>query len=89
MPTYDYRCIKCGKIFEAFQKISDNPLKKCIYCQGSVERLISAGSGIIFKGKGFYETDYKRKSKPEPKPNPESKPCEGCSENKCDPKKDK
>ncbi len=61
MPTYDYRCITCGKEFEFFQSIKDKPLETC-NCekQGKVERLISQGSGIIFKGSGFYITDYKK-----------------------------
>ncbi|HPN84379.1 MAG TPA: zinc ribbon domain-containing protein [Victivallales bacterium] len=63
MPTYQYECAKCGEIFECFQKMSDKPLSKCICCKkGSVKRLIGSGAGIIFKGSGFYETDYKRKS---------------------------
>ena len=61
MPTYDYICKKCGK-FEVFQKMSDKPIKKCPKCKGKVKRLISSGSGIIFKGKGFYCTDYKKKN---------------------------
>jgi putative FmdB family regulatory protein len=50
----------CGHEFEAFQRISDEPLKKCPKCGKPVERLISAGMGIIFKGSGFYSTDYKK-----------------------------
>ncbi|MCF7887005.1 MAG: zinc ribbon domain-containing protein [Candidatus Omnitrophica bacterium] len=87
MPTYDYRCLKCGKIFEAFQKIADAPLKKCVYCKGKVERLISSGSGIIFKGSGFYETDYKQKNR---KSNPSNnKQCKNCPDDKCGLNKDK
>lgn len=59
MPTYDYRCEKCGNTFEMFQKMSDAPLSKCPECRGRVKRLIGGGAGIIFKGKGFYQTDYK------------------------------
>jgi putative FmdB family regulatory protein len=66
MPTYEYRCTKCRSEFEHFQKMSDPHLKKCPECGGKVERKISSGAGIVFKGSGFYETDYKRK-KPEPK----------------------
>jgi len=62
MPTYDYECKKCGHEFEAQQKMSDKLLDKCPKCSGSLRRLIGKGSGIIFKGSGFYETDYKRKS---------------------------
>jgi putative FmdB family regulatory protein len=60
MPHYDYQCEKCGKIFEVFHKISENPVESCPDCQGKVKRLISGGSGIIFKGSGFYKTDYKK-----------------------------
>ncbi|MGB2630068.1 MAG: FmdB family zinc ribbon protein [Candidatus Omnitrophota bacterium] len=59
MPTYDYNCEKCGHKFEAFQSMMDEPLKNCPECNGRVRRLISTGAGIIFKGKGFYQTDYK------------------------------
>ena len=62
MPTYEYACPHCGHTFEAFQKITDQPLEKCPKCAKKVKRLISSGSGIIFKGPGFYATDY-RKSK--------------------------
>ena len=64
MPTYDYRCKKCGKTFEKFQSMSDPLLKKCLRpkCGGAVERLIGAGAGLIFKGTGFYQTDYKKSS---------------------------
>jgi putative FmdB family regulatory protein len=60
MPTYEYRCKMCGHQFEAFQRISDEPLKKCPTCGKPVERMISAGLGIIFKGSGFYSTDNKK-----------------------------
>lgn len=62
MPTYDYECDKCGHRFEKFQKMADEPLKQCPKCKGKVHRLIGGGSGIIFKGSGFYETDYKKKT---------------------------
>jgi len=67
MPTYDYKCRKCKKTFEQFQKMMDKPLSKCVYCGGRVERLIGAGSGLIFKGSGFYITDYKKSPKPKSK----------------------
>ena len=67
MPTYDYRCLKCKKTFEKLQRMNDKPLKICIYCKGKVERLIGAGAGLIFKGSGFYQTDYKNKPVSEPK----------------------
>lgn len=60
MPTYDYECTKCAHAFEAFQKMSDPPLKFCPKCKAPVRRLIGAGAGIIFKGSGFYATDYRK-----------------------------
>ena len=63
MPTYDYACRACGHRFEEFQSISADPLKKCPACKkAKLERLIGAGAGIIFKGSGFYETDYRSAS---------------------------
>ena len=59
MPTYDYRCTVCSHEFEAFQVITDDPLTDCPECSGKIERLISAGGGLIFKGSGFYITDYR------------------------------
>lgn len=62
MPTYEYRCRECGAELEIFQGINDRPKRKCPECSAyKLERLISSGAGIIFKGSGFYETDYKRK----------------------------
>lgn len=61
MPTYDYECTVCGHRFEAFQSMSDKPLTKCPECRGKVKRLIGAGAGLIFKGSGFYITDYRSK----------------------------
>ncbi|MFH1062703.1 MAG: FmdB family zinc ribbon protein [Candidatus Omnitrophota bacterium] len=61
MPTYDYECLSCGYLFEFFQQMSDKPISKCPECgKNKVKRHIGAGMGIIFKGSGFYETDYKR-----------------------------
>ena len=65
MPTYDYVCTDCGYEFEAFQKMSDAPLKECPECNGNVKRKIGAGLSPVFKGSGFYITDYK-KSNPSP-----------------------
>jgi putative FmdB family regulatory protein len=59
MPTYEYECKKCGHPFEAFQSITAKPLQKCPQCGGKVRRLIGRGAGIIFKGSGFYQTDYR------------------------------
>ena len=66
MPTYDYECNKCHNRFEIFQSMADDPLEHCPECGGPVKRLITGGSGIIFKGSGFYVNDSK-KSKSEPK----------------------
>jgi putative FmdB family regulatory protein len=62
MPHYDYQCKGCGKIFEEFQKITEKPLENCVECGGSLKRLIGGGGGIIFKGSGFYKTDYAKPS---------------------------
>lgn len=59
MPTYEYECKKCGYQFDRFQSITAEPLKTCPKCKGRVHRMLTTGSGIIFKGSGFYETDYK------------------------------
>lgn len=61
MPTYEYECQKCGHAFEKFQLISDKPLTRCPQprCKGRVKRLIGTGAGLIFKGSGFYLTDYR------------------------------
>lgn len=67
MPTYDYECRKCGKTFEAFQSMKDKPFQTCPEdkCQvtpwghGEVKRLLGTGAGLIFKGSGFYITDYR------------------------------
>jgi len=62
MPTYEYACPKCGSEFELFQSMSDAPLKKCPKCHKTgVRRLVGGGAGLIFKGSGFYITDYKNK----------------------------
>ena len=60
MPTYEYKCPKCGTRFERLQKISAPPGAKCPKCGSKAERLISGGNALVFKGSGFYETDYKR-----------------------------
>lgn len=60
MPTYDYICEDCGYEFEQFQSIKARPLRKCPVCKKtSLKRLIGSGSALIFKGSGFYETDYR------------------------------
>ena len=63
MPTYDYRCDACGHSFEEFQSFSEEPLKKCPVCnKKKLVRLFGTGAGVIFKGSGFYETDYRSAS---------------------------
>lgn len=59
MPTYQYECKKCGHDFEKFQSMNDRPLRSCPKCKGRIKRLIGGGAGIIFKGSGFYTTDYR------------------------------
>lgn len=60
MPTYEYVCKECDHAFEAFQSMKDDPLTDCPVCEtGKVRRKIGLGAGIIFKGSGFYETDFK------------------------------
>lgn len=66
MPTYDYECRKCKRLFEVFQTMSAKPDAKCPKCKTAAKRLIGGGAGVIFKGSGFYSTDYKK---------PEEKPC--------------
>ena len=64
MPNYDYECRKCGTRFEVFQSMNDPKLTDCSKpdCDGEVKRLLGTGGGIIFKGSGFYQTDYRSSS---------------------------
>lgn len=63
MPTYEYKCDACEKTFERFQSITAEPIRKCPYChKQKVRRLISGGAGLLFKGSGFYITDYRSSS---------------------------
>src|SRR5437879_10772993 len=70
MPTYEYSCAKCDKIFEAFQSMRDEPFRECPeelgrlpkWGHGKVKRLLGTGAGLIFKGSGFYTTDYRSQS---------------------------
>jgi putative FmdB family regulatory protein len=59
MPTYEYECQKCAHRFELFQRITDPPKKRCPKCKGQLARLLGTGAGLIFKGSGFYITDYR------------------------------
>ncbi len=83
MPTYNYYCNDCGTHFSYFQKMSESPISNCENCGGKVKRLITGGTGLIFKGSGFYLTDYKNSqkstddnSKSNQKKNENSKPVE-------------
>jgi len=64
MPNYDYQCKECSHTFEVFQKMSDPKLEDCPQddCEGKVRRLLGSGAGVIFKGSGFYQTDYRSES---------------------------
>ncbi len=62
MPTYEYKCLNCNHTFEVFQSMSAEPVKECPKCKGPVKRLIGSGLSPIFKGSGFYQTDYKNNS---------------------------
>ena len=62
MPTYEYQCDGCQHTFEEFQSIMAAPIEKCLVCGAHVRRLIGRGVGIIFKGSGFYQTDYRSPS---------------------------
>ncbi|MDD5255154.1 MAG: zinc ribbon domain-containing protein [Candidatus Omnitrophica bacterium] len=85
MPTYEYECPHCGHKFELFQTMTAKPLSKCPKCKKKPKRLIGSGAGIIFKGSGFYATDYRKSSPPQPsksaptKPNTCPKAKEGCN----------
>jgi putative FmdB family regulatory protein len=70
MPTYEYVCKNCEKTFEIFQSINDDHAQKCPECTGEINRVFSAGTGLIFKGSGFYITDYKKKEKGSAESNP-------------------
>ncbi len=61
MPTYEYRCQRCKQRHEASQSITAKPLTKCPKCGGRLQRLLGSGSGFLFKGSGFYATDYRSK----------------------------
>lgn len=71
MPTYDYKCTMCNHTFEVFQPMTAEPLNECPECKGNLKRIIGTGAGPIFKGSGFYQTDYKNKKSSNTK---ESKP---------------
>ena len=74
MPTYDYECLSCKDSFELFQSMTEEPISRCPKCGGKVKRLIGTGAGPIFKGSGFYQTDYKNSSNNSNKKNTSTSP---------------
>jgi putative FmdB family regulatory protein len=75
MPTYEYQCQNCGYRVEYFQSMKEPPRTECPRCQGEIKRMVSKGAGLIFKGTGFYITDYKkREDKSSKKGNGHTKP---------------
>ena len=91
MPTYEYHCDACGAEFELFQSIKARPISKCPTCgRRRARRLIGTGAGVIFKGSGFYSTDYRSESykqaaeKEKPAGDSGGKKPEGKSESKAD-----
>jgi putative FmdB family regulatory protein len=90
MPTYEYECRSCGHVTDVFHNMTAKPRVKCPECGGRTKKLFGAGAGIIFKGSGFYETDYKRRSVPRngeaktgaQEPKPSGSASEGSSESK-------
>jgi putative FmdB family regulatory protein len=90
MPTYGYECRSCGHTFDVVQKMADEPLKICPECGKEIRRLINGGTGVIFKGPGFYATDKNSKSDStktaETKSAQESAPCPGCAKSDVCPK---
>lgn len=80
MPTYEYQCLSCKHKFEVLQNINAKPITKCPKCSKSVKKLISSAGGFIFKGAGFYATDYKKPTKSQIPTCPKAKEgCSGCS----------
>lgn len=78
MPTYDYVCDACGHKFEEFQSMTAERLQDCPKCKKpKLRRLIGGGAGVLFKGSGFYQTDYKKAASTEPAPTPPGPPAGG------------
>ena len=92
MPTYQYKCHDCGHLFEEFQSITEPALTVCPECGGKIERLISGGAGFLFKGSGFYITDYRsdkyKKAAEADKPSPVSSSKTETKADKKEPAKD-
>ena len=79
MPTYEYECQSCGHRFEKTQPMTAPPLKTCPKCKKKVRRLIGSGSGFLFRGTGFYATDYKKGGAPAPAACPSAGSKPGCA----------
>jgi putative FmdB family regulatory protein len=89
MPHYAYVCNSCKHAFDVLQSMSAEPVKECPQCKGPVTRLISGGAGVMFKGSGFYDTDYKKKSgSASDKKSDPSCGCSGCHKQKSCPSSD-
>ena len=85
MPTYDYQCRKCGHRFELFHSIKDDTPKRCPRCKGRAVRVPTAGAGILFKGSGFYITDYRSRDyqkKAKEESGPAAEPAKDAKESK-------
>lgn len=78
MPIYEYECLECGRVFEEFQSFSDKPVSQCPFCKGKVKRLISRNVGLVFKGSGFYSTDYRGS-----RSSGSTSSCSSCSSSSC------
>ncbi len=85
MPTYEYECTSCEHVFEAFQSMSDEPIKVCPACGKTVRRVIGGGMGVIFKGSGFYKNDSRSSSSgSSAEKKSDASPCSSCkAESSC------
>lgn len=89
MPIYEYQCQNCGFLFDELQTMSEKPLFKCPNCgKNELKKLIGSGGGIIFKGSGFYQTDYKNPKEPEKTTAEKSEKTSEKAESKTEPKKE-
>jgi len=84
MPTYEYECKSCSHTFEVFQSMREPPLKNCPECGKEIRRLIFGGTGVIFKGSGFYVTDKSKSAVSSSQKNSASSPCAQCPASKAE-----
>jgi putative FmdB family regulatory protein len=90
VPTYEYMCTNCGNEFERFQSIKARPIRRCPRCgKNTVKRLIGVGAGVIFKGSGFYQTDYRSESYKKAEKSEKETPDTGTKEKKAEAKDSK